>query len=97
MNFTVEELDKFQTLEELEKEIFSEDEIKRIRIMKIEVTHEILTNNYLRTFSNEDFIVDYPYVYVFAEDSPCVLTLRIDNDILRDAANDVQIGRIISK
>ncbi len=65
--------------------------------MQIEVTHEILTNNHLRTFSNDEIIVDRPYVYIFAEDSPCALTLKIDNDILRDAANDAQIGRIVSE
>lgn len=65
--------------------------------MQIEVTHEILTNNHLRTFNNDEIIVDRPYVYIFAEDSPCALTLKIDNDILRDAANDVQIGRIVSE
>ena len=65
--------------------------------MQIEVTHEILTHNHLRTFSDDEIIVDRPYVYIFAEDSPCALTLKIDKDILRDAANDAQIGRIVSE
>jgi hypothetical protein len=65
--------------------------------MQIEVIHEVLTNNHLRTFSNDEIIVDLPYLYIFAEDSPCALTLKIDNGILRDAANDAQIGRILSE
>ena len=64
--------------------------------MQIEITHEVLTNNHLRTFGQNEIIVDRPYVYIFAEDSPCALTLKIDHLILRDAANDAAVGRILS-
>jgi hypothetical protein len=64
--------------------------------MQIEVTHEILTNNHLRIYGDDEIIVDKPFVYIFAEDSPCALTLKIDNLILRDAANDAEVGRIVA-
>ena len=43
--------------------------------MQIEVTHEILTNNHLRIYGDDEIIVDKPFVYIFAEDSPCALTV----------------------
>ena len=65
--------------------------------MQIEVKHEILTKNILKTFNENEFILDKPYIYIFAIDSVCALTLKIDNFILRDAANDFELGRIISE
>lgn len=58
----------------------------------IKIKHEVLTKNNLRTFTEEQFIVDEHYMYVFAEDSPCVLTLKIDGNVLRDAGDDSIVG-----
>ncbi len=51
------------------------------KYMQIEVKHEILTKNILKTFNENEFILDKPFIYIFADDSVCALTLKIDNFI----------------